>query len=351
MGLKFYEGFDFAANSENPDYLWSILDWNGGTNPGIYVTGRINGRAINNTQYARRSLGENCAGLVVGIAFKRQDANWPSGGDTAMNFIQFIDQTTRQIEVRLLRGAVSGFKFQIFRGATMLADSGDLAISTGTWYYLEAKAVLHGSLGSIEVRLNGVAVPNLTLSGINTISTVNEYANIVGFASGSQGGSYGTHIDDAYCCDLLGSGPMNNFLGDVHVETLALNGDVTKAWTPSTGTTNYTVLDDIPMLASDWVSSSVIGQTDEYAVASLSNVPAQIFAVGILQNIDKDDAGYRTSKAVVVSGGATADGTPRNPDMNLRRTYQDYFVVDPATGLAWSAAGVNNMNVRILPVA
>ena len=351
MSLLFYEGFDFSANAESPDPTWAFLDGNGGASPGAWVTGRVDGRAFNNTQYGRKSLGANFATLFAGVAFRRQDGNWPSGGDTSMNFIQFIDTTTRQIEVRFLRGAVSGFRFAIFRGATQLAISADLPISVGTWYYLEAKAVLNGAAGSIEVRLNGAPIAGLTLTGISTISTANAYANVIGFASGAQGGYYSTHMDDAYGVSDAGAAPWNSWLGDVHVETRAVDSDVAVQWIPSTGATNFGVLDDLPMTSADYVSANATGRVDEYGVANLATTPASILAVSMIYNVDKDDAGSRTTQGSVVSGVAVGAGAIRGAEHNLRRTYQEMFTTDPATGAAWTPAAVNALKVRIATIA
>lgn len=348
MALLFYEGFDFPAANEPPEATWTWLDWNGGTTNWSYVAGRFAGsRAINCTNYARKPLGTNAATVIAGVAFKRQDANWPAGGDTAMNFIHFLDAATKQIEVRLMRGVVSGFRFQIWRGATLLVTSADLMISTGSYYYLEAKVTLHASAGSIEVRLNSAPIAGLTLTGINTISTANAYANAVGFASGAQGGSYGTHFDDIYCCDATGVWPWTDFLGEIRVETLALTSDVTKAFTPSTGTDNYAVIDELPMSIADFLSGSTTPLVDEYGLANLSTTPATIYAAGVVHNFDKTDVGVRTVRTGLRAGATILNGASRAPEVTPRRTWQDFWVADPNTGIPWTPAAINALQVRL----
>ena len=82
----------------------------------------------------------------------------------------------------------------------------------------------------------------------------------------------------------------------------------------------------------------------------LTGTPAAIMAVQVSTVARKDDAGSRSLRAVLKSGATTADGAA--PVLGTScALYDDRFEVNPATGTAWTNAGVDALEAGIEVVA
>ena len=86
--------------------------------------------------------------------------------------------------------------------------------------------------------------------------------------------------------------------------------------------------------------SGTVGHEDLYAYQDLTGTPAAIMAVQLATVARKDDAGSRSLRAVLKSGATTANGATRVLGTSYA-LYDDRFEVDPATGAAWTKAGVD----------
>ena len=64
----------------------------------------------------------------------------------------------------------------------------------------------------------------------------------------------------------------------------------------------------------------------------------------------KDDAGSRSLRAVLKSGATTANGATRVLGTSYA-VYDDRFDVAPATGAAWTKAGVDGLQAGVEIVA
>ena len=64
----------------------------------------------------------------------------------------------------------------------------------------------------------------------------------------------------------------------------------------------------------------------------------------------KDDAGSRSLRVVLKSGATTASGATRLLGTSYA-LYDDRFEVDPATGTAWTNAGVDALQAAVEVVA
>jgi hypothetical protein len=135
----------------------------------------------------------------------------------------------------------------------------------------------------------------------------------------------------------------NDFLGDVKVVTLRPNADTAQAdFTLSAGSVHYSLLAEAPDDDGDasYVESGTVGHKDLYGYQDLTGTPAAIMAVQITTVARKDDAGSRSLRKVLRSGATTANGATRGLGTSYA-LYDDRFEVDPATGAAWTKAGVD----------
>lgn len=298
------------------------------------VTGRDTGRAleIGALRSIYFSVTGNPSTLIVGKASKFD------GTVTVFPFA-FREGTTKHVvvAVNLALG-----KVLVYRDSTLLAETAEGLITTGSWVYLEAKVVIHDSAGSVSIRKDGVEI--LSVSSVDTMN--GGTGVITNFGVYNQEFSGSELIDDLYIADTTGA-VNNDFLGDVRVVTLRPDGagDSTQ-FTPSAGA-NYECVDD-DQVDSDttYVESSTVGQKDLYALGALGLTPSSIFAVQVSAYARKDDSGVRTARVITKSGTTTENGD----ETTLGTTYtgvMDLMELNPDDSAAWELADINALQAGI----
>ncbi len=155
-------------------------------------------------------------------------------------------------------------------------------------------------------------------------------------AGGPDGGT--SSIDDVYICDDTGA-HCNTFLGDIKVLDFlpTSDGDLTD-WTPSTGSTHYTLVDETTPNTTDNISSVVVTNTDLFHFQSVSAI--SLYALQIVHTVKTASGGANTIASASKISGAVyiAD------NLEVPATYQpriNILEVNPATGLPWTGAQVN----------
>ena len=149
-------------------------------------------------------------------------------------------------------------------------------------------------------------------------------------------------LDAVYLCDSTGS-RNNDFLGDLRVVTLRPDADTARTdFTPSAGSSHYALVAEAPDDDGDasYLESATVGHQDLYAYQDLTGTSAATLAVQLATVARKDDAGSRSLCAVLKSGATMPNGVTRV--LSTSYSLYDYrFDVDPATGTAWTKAGVD----------
>jgi len=330
MPVEWTEGFD--AESSN-DVNYNGIKWDApGYNTGAIGTGRFSGNCFTvsgggTIRIFKTLPGGAQATRVIGIAVK---INATKGSP----LFGFADGGTPQAEV----GITADGHWTVQRNGTVLATSTQTYV-VGTWYYLEFKATVGEAAGSpagaYELRLwdaansiEGTAI--LTASSVDTQHTANASANQLYIGGATPNFSY----DDIYVA--------SGFLGECRILTNMPTGDsaTNKQWTPSTGTTHYTLVDEVGTNAdTDYVSSSTPGQIDTFTFASVT-IPGSILAVATNIVARKDDAGTRQICEECRSNSANYDGATKS----LGSSYgaiQEIREKNPNTNLAWTNSELN----------
>jgi hypothetical protein len=114
--------------------------------------------------------------------------------------------------------------------------------------------------------------------------------------------------------------------------------------TPTSGANSPFVADIQQDGATSYVSSSTVGQADLYGIAPISATPSSVVAVVTRGLAQKTDAGTRNIGLNLRSGATTSSGasTALNTSFGwISRT----DLTDPATSAAWTATGVNNLQI------
>ncbi len=350
MACLFMDSFDHYANTTQMLKKWTSVSGSSTIQPSAVGRNGTNGflsqSGANAIQLPVKVLPSTYATLIIGVAFQ------PLASMTSDCIVlQLRDALAggEQLSVRFQR---STNKLYVSRNGTTLAV-GTTVLSYGVYYYVELKATIHNTVGAYEVHLNSSAEPNLTASGVNTrgIGTNNSADSV------SCGGATGTNVpsaywDDFYCCDTSGSVNID-FLGDVAIQCLLPNGDgANQQWTPSSGTTHYTLVDETtPNDDTDYVSDATAGDRDTYTYGDLRAATGNVLAVQVLIYARKDDAGTRQIAPVVRISGTNYDGATLP---NLGTTYTWYpalYETSPASAAAWTVSEVNAAEFGVKLVA
>jgi len=221
-------------------------------------------------------------------------------------------------------------------GAAIATTEGPVVTASG-WYHIEVKL---DTLNGVEIRVEG--------------RTVLTYAN--NFIAACQNVFFGMYSNngsprDCYYKDIVvwnGSGPNNNdFLGAVAVVNLSPTSDVALNWTPSTGTTGFAILDNIPPNDGQYIQANLPAPAPYRC--GLSDLPLEITSVRAVMTVvraAKVDGGDGSLQNAVVSAGVTTLGADRA--INTSSTYwRDIFERDPATNAPWLPSAVNLATMQI----
>lgn len=319
MALLHMDGFDGYATTAQLQMRYSA---NGG--PVFSTTlGRFGGGAFQNG-FLGKAISGSPSTIITGAAFQiapqaNKDLIWIRNGSG--------------VQLTFCYNTVAG-TLQLWRGAI---NTGTLLGSFapplwGVYSFIELKCTIHSSAGSAEVRFNGATVLNLT--GINTQNQATADITRVDIDNYS-----GTYVDDWYILDTTGSAPLNTFLGDIRITTLRPSADSSVAWTRSTGSTNAAAVDDTTVDATDYVSSSTVGQRDIYDLGDLTGSPT-VYAVMATAWGLKTDAGTRGVKVGIrYSGNET-----QSSDTAMTTTTSPYTLTGQSQApgaVAWTSTVVN----------
>ena len=227
-----------------------------------------------------------------------------------------------------------GYVYSDASGYVKIYDANNSVIATSTsalslnvWYWVEVKIFIHATTGTFQVKIDDSDWLNET--GLDTEKTATTpLINKFSFFSGSSNYSY---YDD-----LVWQDDDGDFLGPSRIETFMPNGEgSTIEWTPSTGTDNSALVDEIPTNDdTDYVSSATVTDLDLYDVDAIS-VTDTIHAIGIHTRAKKTDTGARSIESRTKSSTDEQGGV----DKALSTTYgtfTDVFETTDSGTTAWT---------------
>lgn len=239
-------------------------------------------------------------------------------------------------------------RIRVFRGnfdsGTLLGQTTGPVIVANAWQHVETKVVFHNVAGSVEVRVEGVPVLNIT--GVNT-SANNLPCQQTGFATTNDNVISQLFFKDYVIWDTTGAF-NTDFLGSVSVFSLHTNSDEALNWTPSTGTTGWNILDNFPPADTTEFLSAGLPLPSPY-VGTLTNLPPDVTSVRAIQTTvraRKTDGGDGNIQVSMLSGAAAALGANR-PITAAYTYWSDVFEQDPTTSLAWTPVSVNAARIRL----
>jgi hypothetical protein len=293
------------------------------------------------------------ATVIVGAALQ-----WDTSNGTSTMAMSFNSDNTSTVHVTVYLNTASGV-LNVYRGTnatgTLLGTvtlSGT-AMLLNTWNYWEFKCVLSDTVGEVHVRVNSTAV--LDLTGLDTknggTKTVIDSIVLPGGYGSAGAQTPIVYSDDLYV--VTGTGAPNDYLGDCKVSTIypTGNGDYSQlVGSDLDSTNNYLLVNEAGApVTTSYVESDTVGQRDFYAMGDIS-IPSTATVLGVQVSVwanNPDGGSGRSAKLGVRQ--STSETLSANQALTAVTflAARGMFTTDPATGAAWSQAGVNSAQAGV----
>lgn len=337
MSLLYIDGFDVQDASSRWD------TWAGGFSYNTTTTGGGQGSSaqINiSAGVGQTSIKKFTAQTTLHVGFRfYADAAGASGfcqpcftvyGDNAATrhlWIGYVG-TTRKWQARWSQW-----------DGSLLAES-TATYAGGSWVYVEAMIVIADSGGRVKLNIDGSTVIDFTGDTKNGGTNATVDAIGIGTLADFGTGSNKMYYDDLYIASTAGT--VNNTFFNSARTVMAIKpgaaGSSTQL-TPSTGSNNWDLVNDVPPVDTTYNASSTTGQRDTYALDNVST-GATVNGVQLVSRMQLGGSGSISAKPAVKSSSTVAYGSTRSLSA-AATTYFDTWETDPATSAAWTASGVN----------
>lgn len=306
------------------------------------------------TRSVRRIFG--AASQIVGFGYRFAISDLPSSENNGAVVLAEFRDVSNDVHTCVILGtdgsvfAVRGPNFFAGSslGGTLLGTRSAPCIAAGGYHHFECKIKIANSGGYIEVRINEVTVLNIT--GVDTQNTANATAAqvVVGKRGDDPAGFSTFDMDDVFAWDDDASDLENtviDFVGDKGCYYLRPNADTAEAdWIESTGTTSYSLIDEVPPSGSDYLSDSTGAARTVVDVESLPGNVSEVIAMMPVVYARKEEAGTVTLHGGLVVGSEEAIGPDDSPSTAYAYLRPAPKTVDPDTGVAWA----NNAEPKLL---
>jgi len=336
MSLLFMDGFDDdLCNAGYKGYIGqSPTGSDISTTYGRFSTKGARIGDITN-DYLDRATGSTNDTIILGFG------GYIANLSNADVFVRLLDSGIVQIQFRLYDdGSISAF-----RSSTLLGNSGPNKFLEDVWQYWEIKVKIANTGGTVDVRVNGVSI--LSLSSQDTQQSANAYVTNWQVAGGS-GYIEEFWIDDLVVMDGSGSSPYNNFLGDIHVELILPDGNGNSSGmsgSDGNSTDNYLLVDDNPVVTTDYVEATTEGTKDTYAMENLSAATtASVYGIQVALVEQKDDSNAKYMRPVIRRSSTDYVGTSISLSTSWAGDMQ-IWEQDPSTAANWTVTNINGLEV------
>lgn len=247
--------------------------------------------------------------------------------------------------ISVYRGAIGLTNPVPNRGVTFLGSTAGAVLVANAWQHVELKVLLSETVGTVEVRVNGVAV--LVLTNQDTIQDAGSTVAQFFFAALDRGGAGNSEyfVKDVVFWDTTGS-QNNDFLGSVAVYALRPESDNSFNWTASSGSTGFNLINEAPPVDAGFISAS-----DALPAAStfnLENLPPDIVSVkGLIPvaRARKIDGGDGNLQMGLV--GTLTDLGADKPITTAFTYHWDVSELSPDTGAPWTPVEVDAVKLQV----
>lgn len=231
-------------------------------------------------------------------------------------------------------------------GLTNFFTGGPGDLTDGLWHHIEFNYVLDSGIvdGIIQVWVDGINEIDLSSQGNNhaaSTTIANDVDRIwVGPCQFQPANIPEYLVDDLVVWDDTGTA-FTGRLDQHRIETLrpTAEGNTTQ-FTPSTGTDNSALIDEVAADDTDYVEDGTSTEKDTYVYGNTAFEPVTIAGVVVNTRAENPDVGAISFKAVARSGTTEVDGASVLLD-GTPTLHQQLYEDDPDTSAAWLKAAVD----------
>ena len=303
------------------------------------VTSSISNMDVENGRIVGKSLETaNAASLIVTPSLGGGSATFVTGFGlkysiilTTTRFFSAFESGASSLELnfRLTAGGL----ITAYRGNTLLGTSLS-GMSADTWAYIEIKAFIHNTTGTVQVKINGTEVMNLTNQDTKNIDDAWYQYQLRG------AGFINLYtFDDWYILDTNGS-VNNDFLGNVRVDAIFPDGvGANSDWTPSAGS-NYQNVDENPHdTDTTYNEDGTSTNKDTHTYGAMPTIDT-VLGLQINTLARLTDATPFNLETVIISNVTTSNDTGQAVPGSYG-LIQRISELDPDTAAAWTESGIN----------
>jgi hypothetical protein len=268
---------------------------------------------------------------------KMDKTGTPAPSASSSDMVYFLNTTAAVACSMTFRPSVDTLGF--YRGAgSNLIDDEVFDADDGVWKHYEIHLQIGDADGAVRVWVDTVL--KLTADNTDTDAAATSGNTITGFGFKANRVDNSNYVNFSIADVVIDDGTFGTQLGKHRMSVLVPTSDDSVQFTRSTGSDSYALLDENPVGTSDYVQSSTLNQQDTFNMSDLPYTPATIWCVEVDSWCLRSSGTSCTLTSVLVSGATTDLGAGTSLGTTLT-TARERFDLDPNTGAAWTASGVN----------
>lgn len=222
-------------------------------------------------------------------------------------------------------------------------QTGTTVLSTDTWYKLDFKTGSNNASCPFEIRINGVS----DLSGTYDCTSTNPCGVVILGNESAAPSAVKFYYDDVVVDDAA------YFVGTPTVLRIAPTANGTTAqWTGGTGSSDYSVVDEIPADAADYIQKPASASRHLVALQNCTTVGilSAPKAVKTWVMIWENTSGTSSTAIALRSGGTNYDSAGVNTSNSSAATNTNRYQInltDPKTSGAWNLRTIDSLQIGV----
>lgn len=216
-------------------------------------------------------------------------------------------------------------------------------ITLNEWEHFELQVGIAGASSTYEVRLNGQTIMQGTANfGTTPIGRVS-----LGYKTGAATtGEY--RWDNFYIYDDSGT-DNNDWLGERNIYTLFPDGDSSPmAWSPSTGSTGYEILDNVPALpATAYLEASSNGTDGYFDLPAPPSLDINVIGVQVSAFGEKTGTSDTELEVGLLTNSVETSGSNLPLIQDSPRFVSEIFERNPDTTDPWTPQEIRDAEVFV----
>jgi hypothetical protein len=231
-------------------------------------------------------------------------------------------------------------------GGTSLAVSAAAAVAFNTHHHIYVKVVFSQTVGTIDVKIDGASV--ISASDLDDCyQPTADCTQIRLFGGGSS------NVASVIWSHVALANASGDIPGRPRVQAVFPDGAGNYSqWNLQGAATHYgAVGEQFPDDDTSYVYESTVGDRDSWTYSNFLSTTDTVLAVAVVPRARTDDGAARTMKTFVRAGGVDYDHANTESVPGSYAYLQQIYQVNPATGVAWTAAEINAIEAGIKVVS